>query len=164
LPQRPFDLGLVIFFGISVTYGFLFSLPESIGVPVAPDSPWPPLRWLYDWAAAQEPAHLNPPISLVTSTLLDGFVHSPFLCVLIYALIRQKAWIRIPAFVFVGSSVTNMLYYFAQTFLGPHPPPNVGYYLAFNLPWLVAPVLLAIRMRAVDPFAATRVGSAAESA
>jgi hypothetical protein len=32
-----------------------------------------------------------------------------------------------------------------QTFLGPHPPPNAAYYLAFNLPWLIAPMVLGAR-------------------
>ena len=40
-----------------------------------------------------------------------------------------------------------MFFYFTQTFLGPHPPPNTAYYLAFNLPWLLAPMLLALRVQ-----------------
>jgi hypothetical protein len=39
-----------------------------------------------------------------------------------------------------------MFFYFAQTFLGPHPPPNTLYYLAFNLPWLIAPAVLGARV------------------
>jgi len=159
--RRPADLCFVAFFGVSVLYGFLISLPEALGVPVAPDSPWPPLRALYDWAVAEEPAHLDPPVSLLTSAALDGFVHAPFLSVLIYALIRGRSWIRIPALLFAGSSVTNMFYYFVQTFARPHPPPNTAYYLAFNLPWLVAPIALAIRMRREDPFAPRAEGSGA---
>ena len=46
LLNRPLDLGLVLFFSVSVAYGFLFSLPEGLGVPVSADSPWPPLQWL----------------------------------------------------------------------------------------------------------------------
>ena len=45
--RRPLDLVLVAFFSVSVLYGFLFSLPEGIGVPVAADSPWPPLQALH---------------------------------------------------------------------------------------------------------------------
>ena len=54
--RRPLDLGLVIFFGLSILYALLDSLPEAIGYKVAPDSPWPPLRSLYDWAVAQAAA------------------------------------------------------------------------------------------------------------
>ena len=75
ITRRPLDLALACFFSISVVYGFLFSLPEGLGVPVAPDSPWPPLRALHDWAVAEEPAHLDPPPSLIAACLFDGFAH-----------------------------------------------------------------------------------------
>jgi hypothetical protein len=152
LRQRPLDLLLVLFFGVSVVYGLLFSLPEGLGVPVAPDSPWPPLRALHGWAVGVEPAHLDPPPSLVASCLLDGLVHAPFLVVLIYALATGRGWIRLPAFVYVGSAVTNMFYYFFETFAGPHPPLDLSVYLPLNLPWLVFPLLLAWRLRRPEPF------------
>ena len=47
LPRHPLDALLIPFFAISVIYGALVSLPEGLGVPVAPDSPWPPLRALH---------------------------------------------------------------------------------------------------------------------
>ena len=75
--KRPVDLILICFFAVSVTYGFLFSLPEGLGVPVAPDSPWPPLRALHDWAVAEEPAHLDPPANLIAACLFDGFFQAP---------------------------------------------------------------------------------------
>ena len=59
LSRRPLDLGLIAFFSVSVLYGFLFSLPEGLGVPVSADSPWPPLRSLHGGAVVQEPAHLR---------------------------------------------------------------------------------------------------------
>jgi hypothetical protein len=153
LRRRPLDAALAAFFSISVLYGLLFSLPEGLGVPVSPDSPWPPLRALHGWAVAQEPAHLDPPPILIANCLLDGLVHAPFLVFGVYALVRGRSWIRVPAFLYAGSAVTNMSLYFTQTFLGPHPPPDLPTYLAFNLPWLVAPVVLGVRMRHPEPFA-----------
>ena len=153
LRRRPVDLVLLAFFSFSMLYGFLFSLPEGLGVPVSADSPWPPLRALHEWAVTQEPAHLDPPPLLIANCLLDGFVHAPFCAFLVYALVRGRSWIRIPAFLYAGSAVTNMFLYFTQTFLGPHPPLELGTYLAFNLPWLFAPIVLAWRMRSAEPFA-----------
>jgi hypothetical protein len=152
LRERPVDLLLIAFFAISVLYGFLFSLPQGLGVPVSADSPWPPLRALHDWAVRIEPAHLDPPASLIASALLDGFVHAPFGLVLIYALATGRSWIRIPALIYVGSSVTNMLGYFYVTFFGPHPPLDLAVYIPMNLPWLLVPLLLAWRMRRPEPF------------
>lgn len=148
LHRRPLDLALVLFFAVSVLYGFLFSLPEGLGVPVSADSPWPPLRALHDWAVAEEPAHLDPPPNLIAATLFDGLFQAPALLFVIVGLVRQSAWLRPLALFYGGAAITNMFFYFVQTFLGPHPPPNAAYYLAFNLPWLFAPMLLVWRVLA----------------
>ncbi len=146
LLRRPLDLVLAVFFSISVLYGFLFSLPEGLGVPVAADSPWPPLQWLHGWAVAEEPAHLNPPSNLIAATLFDGLFQAPILCFVIVGLVRQRAWLRFLGLFYAGAAITNMFFYFVQTFLGTHPPPNTVYYLFFNLPWLLAPIALGLRV------------------
>ncbi len=143
---RPLDCTLVAFFLITVLYGLLFSLPEGLGVPVAQDSPWPPLRALHGWAVAEEPAHLDPPPNLVAALLFDGIFQAPALVFVIYGLVRLRPWVRPLGLFYAGAAVTNMFFYFTQTFLGPHPPPNLAYYLAFNLPWLIAPAALALRL------------------
>ena len=145
---RPLDLVLVAFFGVSVLYGFLFSLPEGLGVPVSADSPWPPLRALHDWSMTQEPAHLDPPPNLIAACLFDGFFQAPVLLFVIFGLLRLRSWLVPLGLFYAGAAVVNMFFYFVQTFLGPHPPPNLATYLAFNLPWLVAPMALAIRVLA----------------
>ena len=143
---RPLDVVLIAFFSVSVLYGFLFSLPEGLGVPVSADSPWPPLQALYGWAVAEEPAHLDPPAVLIASCLFDAFFQAPVLLLVIAGLVRRSRWLRPVSLVYAGAAVTNMFFYFMTTFLGPHPPPNTAYYLAFNLPWLIAPALLGLRV------------------
>jgi hypothetical protein len=135
-----------LFFTTSILYGFLFSLPEGLGVSVAPDSSWPPLRALYAWSVTEEPAHLDPPPSLIASCLFDGLFQAPMLVFILAGLLRQRAWLRPLGLIYSGAAVTNMFFYFTQTFLGPHPPPNTAYYLAFNLPWLIAPAVLGLRV------------------
>ena len=146
ISRRPLDLALVVFFSISVLYGFLFSLPEGLGVPVSADSPWPPLQALHEWAVAEEPAHLDPPPNLIAATLFDGLFQAPCLLFVMFGLVRQKRWLKPLGLFYSGAAITNMFFYFVQTFLGDHPPPNTAYYLAFNLPWLIAPALLGARV------------------
>jgi hypothetical protein len=98
-----------------VIYGALFSLPEGLGVPVAPDSPWPPLRSLHGWAVEQEPTHLDPPRTLIASTLFDGFVQTPMLIALVYALVRRRGWARPLGLIYAGAGVINMWFYFFET-------------------------------------------------
>jgi EXPERA (EXPanded EBP superfamily) len=144
--RRPIDLLFIAFFSVSITYGFLFSLPEGLGVPVSADSPWPPLRALHDWAVAEEPAHLDPPPNLIAATLFDGLFQSPMLLFIVVGLVRQRRWLVPLGLVYSGAGTTNMFFYFIQTFLGDHPPPNTVYYLVFNLPWLLAPIALGCRV------------------
>jgi hypothetical protein len=154
--RRPLDLGLVIFFGLSILYALLDSLPEAIGYKAAADSPWPPLRSLYDWAVAQEPQHLNPPSSLIATTLFDGFIQTPILFFVVYGLVKMSPWIRTLSLIYAGAAVTNMFMYFVTTFIGPNPPPHPWVYLPFNLPWLIAPAILGLRMLPAEPFARKR--------
>jgi hypothetical protein len=150
--SRPLDLALIAFFSVSVAYGFLFSLPEGLGVPVSADSPWPPLRSLHGWAVAQEPQHLDPPAQLIAACLFDGLFQAPILSAILYGLIRSRPWVRTPALIYAGAAVTNMFFYFVETFYGPHPPQDLAVYLPFNLPWLIAPIVLAWRVRRTDLF------------
>ncbi|MBW2289954.1 MAG: DUF2781 domain-containing protein [Deltaproteobacteria bacterium] len=144
--RRPVDLVLICFFAVSIAYGFLFSLPEGLGVPVSPDSSWPPLRALHEWAVAEEPAHLDPPPNLIAACLFDGLFQAPVLLFIVAGLVRPRRWLKPLGLVYAGAATTNMFFYFSQTFLGPHPPPNTAYYLAFNLPWLIAPIVLGARL------------------
>jgi hypothetical protein len=146
LTRHPLDFALIPFLALSVVYGALFSLPEGLGVPVAPDSPWPPLRALHGWAVEQEPTHLEPPRTLVASTLFDGFVQTPVCAALAVGLARRRRWTRPLGLVYAGAGVVNMWFYLFETLAGPLPPPHLGTYLPFNLPWLLAPALLGWRL------------------
>jgi hypothetical protein len=123
-------------------------------MPVTPESPWPPLRWLHGWAVAQEPAHLDPPPVLIASTLFDGLFQAPVLCAIVWGLAHPRPWLVPLGLFYAGAALTNMCFYFAETFLGPLPPPHPEVYLPFNLPWLIAPAVLALRLLRDPPRAA----------
>ena len=81
------------------------------------------------------------------------------LTAIIYGLVRPRPWLVPLSLVYAGAAVTNMFFYFAQTFLGPHPPSDLAVYLPFNLPWLFAPLVLgwrALRGGFVHPVASAR--------
>jgi hypothetical protein len=101
---------------------------------------------LHDWAVAEEPAHLAPPPNLIAACLFDGFFQAPALLFVIVGLVRLRPWLRTLGLIYAGAATTNMFFYFTQTFLGPHPPLNTAYYLVFNLPWLLAPMALGVRV------------------
>lgn len=145
--RHRLDYVLLPAFVLGILNSLALSLPEGLGMPVAPDSPWPPLRSLHTWAVEQEPQHLLMPPTLRASLLYDGFVQSALLVVLLVGIWRLRSWpwLGVLALVYAVSAVVNMYFYFMQTFLGPDSPPHLGTYLPINLPWLVVPVLVAYR-------------------
>ena len=147
LVRRRIDYLLIPAFVLGIINALVLSLPEGLGVPVAPDSPWPPLRALHTWGVEQEPQHLVMPPTLQASLLYDAFVQLPLLVVLTIGLWRLKQWPWLPtlALVYSVSAVMNMYFYFMQTFLGPDSPPHLWTYLPLNLPWAIVPILVAYR-------------------
>ncbi len=141
------DRVLAVLFALMVVNGVLLSLPEALGVAVAPDSPWPPLRSLHHWAVTQEPAHLHPPPSLRASLWFDAVVQTPCAAWLTWALWTGRRGIRSPALVYAGAAVANMYFYFFQTVFGPDPPLQPAVYWPMNLPWLLLPIALIVRLR-----------------
>jgi hypothetical protein len=101
----------------------------------------------------QEPAHLDPPPVLLASCLFDGLFQAPVLILVIFGLLRGRRWVRPLGLFYAGAAITNMFFYFATSFLGPTPPLDLAVYLPFNLPWLIAPAVLALRLiaRPIDP-------------
>ena len=104
------------------------------------------LDWEHSVAAGR-------PLVLRVSCLFDAFFQTPALLFVSWGLLRRRDWVRPLALFYAGAAVTNMFFYFATTFMGPTPPPHLEVYLPFNLPWLIAPALLAWRMWPEEPFA-----------
>jgi hypothetical protein len=92
LVRRRLDYLLLTAFVLGIINAIVLSLPEGLGVPVAPDSPWPPLRALHTWAVEQEPQHLVMPPALQASLLYDGFVQLPLLVILSIVVWRLRSW------------------------------------------------------------------------
>lgn len=74
---------------------------------------------------------------------------APALLFIIVGQIRLRWWLKPLGLVYAGAATTKLFFYFTQTFLGGHPPPNMAYYLLFNLPWILAPMALGLRVTLV---------------
>jgi len=86
------------------------------------------------------------------NTGISGMVYGPFYLLLVFAFIKGKNWIRIPAFIYVGAMMHGMTeFVIGEYWLGP-PPGRPIIFWAFNGPYGVIPLLLAYRMRKPNPF------------
>lgn len=87
------------------------------------------------------------------STLVSAFVYGAFYPVLVYAFVKGKNWIRIPAFVYVGAMLHGTLEFLYWEYALGLPPREPLIFWAFYGPYVIVPLLLAIRMRRPLPFA-----------
>jgi hypothetical protein len=154
LRERPGDWLFVLAFSF---FAFSSAFSDSLvarGIRLAPDSPSFWARANYWYAAGTDPLLLDPPIGLEIQTFLSAFVFGPFYLVLVWAFVTGRDAIRVPALLYVSAMVYGMVVFLGTEFLGPLPPTNLSKFAAFNLPYLVIPLLLGWRMRRASPFGA----------
>ncbi len=87
------------------------------------------------------------------NTAIRGFIFGPFYVALVYAFIKGRAWIRVPAFIYVGAMLHGMFEHTYWEYVVGPPPTHPAVFWAFNGPYALLPILLAIRMWKADPFA-----------
>lgn len=87
------------------------------------------------------------------STLVSAFVYGPFYLALVYAFVKGDDRIRIPAMLYVGAMLHGTLeFLYWEYVVGPAPGRPLVFW-AFYGPYVLVPLLLAVRMRDPLPFA-----------
>jgi hypothetical protein len=152
LRQRPGDWFFVAIFVLFASSSFLSDLVTGLGFIGADHWLAQANRW---YAEGTDPLFLSHPYFLRIQTLISGLVFGPFYLVLVYAFVRGRDWVRIPALLYVSAMTYGMVVYFWNELAGPLPPTNLPKFWAFNLPYLVVPLLLGYRLRRPQPFSAT---------
>jgi hypothetical protein len=155
LHQRPIDVFFIVAFLLfAVTSAIADAIP-TLGVKMAFDAPTFLGRANYWYAFGCDPLFLNPPIWMRIVTGLSAFVYGPFYIVLVYALVRGKKWIQLPAVIYATmiSTLTGILVFGVEFFGEPQwRCQNVSKFLLYNIPYVVIPLLLLVRMRSPNPF------------
>jgi hypothetical protein len=158
LRERKIDIFFaVIFVLFAVTSGISDLLP-TLGIEMSASSSNALARSNYWYAVDADPLFLHPPIWMRFVTGLSAFVYGPFYLLLSYALIKGKNWIQLPAVIYATmiSSITGIIVFGVEFFGEPAlRTQNPAKFLAFNLPYVLLPVLLLIRMRKPSPFTRT---------
>jgi EXPERA (EXPanded EBP superfamily) len=127
----------------------------TLGIVEAPHSSNILARWNYAYASVNDPLFLHPPIWMRFVTGLSAFVYAPFYLLLVYALVKGKNWIQLYSVIYgtliVG--ITGVVVFGVEFFGEPqwrtHDPLG---FLSYNLPYVLIPLLLVIRMRKPEPF------------
>ena len=125
---------------------FVIDPLSAFGVPLTADSANPLARAMFRFASQTDPLLLEDPPMLRAQTGVSMFVYGPFYLLLIYALVRRAAWIRVPALVFAGALAINVVVYVTADFVGYHIA-NPVLFIGVNLPYFLLAVGLVLRFR-----------------
>jgi hypothetical protein len=154
LRERPADWFFVLAFGFAVTSSWLSDIVPALGIPIVPDSPNVLVQGVWLYAKDADPLLIANPYNLRISCAISAFVFGSFYPVLVYAFVRGRNWIRMPAIIYVAAMTYGMVNFLWMEFMGPMPPTALAWFFGWNLPYLIVPLLLGWRMRRAEPFSA----------
>jgi len=160
LGQRRLDLAFIVFFAINL--GFITYLVDIEQLTIADPTHftyplWPPrpiVDMVHWWGRTFDPALMAREPWWRATIWLDVLGFGPFYVFALYAFVKGRAFIRVPAFVWAGVMFANVTIILFEELVGAHATPRPSVVLAANLPWLVMPWLVVARLaRRSDPFA-----------
>ena len=157
LRRRPFDWVFIAFLALNATFityivdieQLVIADPSNFSYPLWPPAPLVDLvHW---WGDTYDPLLMARPPFWRMTIWIDVIFFGPFYFFALYAFIRGRNWIRVPALVWSGMMMSNVLILMMEEAYGDFPPPNLGMVLLANLSWFVFPLLMIWRMRR-EPF------------
>jgi hypothetical protein len=156
LRRRPIDIVFIVIFAAFTITSLISDLLPTIGVDISQPSSnfFVNSNWWY--AHDTDPLFMTPPVWMRIVTGLSAFVYMPFYVVLVISLVRGWNAIQLPSVVYATmiASITGIIVFGVEFFGEPEwVTPNPVKFLAFNLPYVLLPILLLIRMRKPFPFA-----------
>jgi len=158
LRQRKVDLVFLAFFAVNlvfITYivdleQLVIADPAHFAYPVWP--PAPLIDLIHWYGNHYDPLLMARPPFWRMTIWIDVIGFGPFYAAAIYAFIRGRDWIRVPALVWSGLMTANVLIILMDERYGVTPAPNFLAVLAANALWLLLPVAVVVRMRRDHPF------------
>jgi EXPERA (EXPanded EBP superfamily) len=170
LRERRLDLIFVLFFAVNagfVTYivdleALVIRDPDTFSYPIWPPAPLVDL--IHWYGRTYDPLLMARPPFWQATMWIDVLLFGPFYLFAIYAFIRGRDWIRVPALVWSGMMMSNVLIILLDERYGVTPAPNFTLVVGFNLPWLLLPLAVIWRMRRDHPFSRPVAAPAAEPA
>lgn len=155
LRQRGIDIFFAVVFAAFTVTSVISDLLPTVGVDFSHPSDNFFVRSNYWYAHDADPLFMHPPDWMRIVTGLSAFVYMPFYVVLVFALLTGRNWIQLPSVIYATMIVTlTGVVVFGVEFFGEPAmrTQNPAKFLAFNLPYVLIPLLLLIRMRKPAPF------------
>ena len=156
IQKRQYDWFFVIIFATFACTSFLVDMMGALHeIFISRENPWILKRLLMETYADCDPMFiLNPPFLRVAVTV-SAFVWGPLYVFFVWGFLKGKNQIRIPGLMYSSALTLGMLMIFAEELFSSVPgwrSPLPWKFTAFNLPYLLVPILMGLRMRKPFPF------------
>lgn len=155
LRERPFDWFFIVVFSLFTVTSMISDMLPTLGVDFSEPSPNFLVNANWWYAHDTDPLFMHPPVWMRIVTGLSAFVYPVFYVLLVISLVRGWNWIQLPSVIYATmiASITGVIVFGVEFFGEPEwVTPNPAKFLAFNLPYVLIPILLLIRMRRPMPF------------
>jgi hypothetical protein len=127
---------------------------------------WPPesmVKLVHWYGSSFDPLLMARPQWWKMTIWIDVLLYGPFYALALYAFIKGKEWIRIPAFFYSGMMFMGVTVILGEEIAGPHATPHLPLVFGLNLPWLLMPIFLTLRLRKEHPFTQDAAQSSTQS-
>lgn len=172
LRERKLDWFFVVAFSFFILTSIITDSVNGLNGSLDPDSAYVVERFIYDnYARIADPLLILNPPQVRWSAFISAFVWLPLYFVFLFGFIKGWNKIRVPGLVYGGALAHGMITYMAEGTLGfmategwADPllcagciEPQTWRYLLANLPYLIVPALMIVRMWRPNPFS-PRIG------
>jgi hypothetical protein len=156
LGERKLDYFFVVIFFLFACSSFLVDMMGALHELFLHDEgEWIMKRLLLDTYADCDPLFIIEPPFLRMAVTISAFVWGPLYVFFVWGFVKGKAVIRIPALMYSSALTCIMLMIFSEELFSQVPgwaSPLPWKFAAYNLPYLLVPILVGIRMARPDPF------------
>ena len=125
--------------------------PHHFSYPIWP--PGPVIDLVHWYGNHYDPLLMARPPFWRMTIWIDVIFFGPFYAAALYAFIRGRDWIRVPALVWSGTMLANVLILMMEERYGQWASPHFPMVLSANLAWLLLPFAMIWRMWRDNPFA-----------
>lgn len=163
LRKRKGDIAILVFYIFNILFiTYLFDLEQVV---IANASNfiyplWPPkiiVNLVHWYGKTFDPLLFARPVWWKMTIWIDVLLFGPYYIAAIYAFIKGREWIRIPAIIAGTMLITNVIIILGEEMYGAYRTPNLPMVLMANLPWLLFPLFIIWRMaKSEHPFTRER--------
>lgn len=162
LKRRTGDYIFLVFFFINLFFiTYIVDIEQLIiADPSNFDYPLWPLPFFVDmvhwWGNSFDPVLMARPAWWKATIWIDVLYFGPFYALAIYAFIKGKNWIRLPALIWAAMMFTNVFIILSEEIYGAFPAKNLAVVMLANAPWFIFPLFMVFRMRNAKPFSSNK--------